>query len=283
MWGCNSVFYYPDRTIRGTPEEHGLRFEDVFFTTADGVRLHGWFLPSESAVPRGVVLHVHGNAANVTGHYDFVRWLPAEGYHVLTFDYRGYGRSEGRVTREGTISDALAALDYLLSRTDCRDLPIVLFGQSIGGCIASVVAAQRKAQIAALVLDSAFTGYREVVRHHVTHQPLLFVIGWWFPWVVPMGLDAIDHIAKVSPVPVLIVHGKQDRIVPWKMAEELFKAAGEPKQIWLTDDTDHMQVWDVHPDEAQRRFLDFVASAASTNRGRSLRSAALNGGDSFGQ
>jgi alpha-beta hydrolase superfamily lysophospholipase len=262
MWGCNSVFYYPDRKIRGTPDEHGLKFEDVHFTTADGVRLHGWFLPAEAAA-KGVVLHVHGNAANITGHYEFVRWLPAASYHVLTFDYRGYGRSEGHVSREGTVEDGLAALDYLRSRPECRDLPLTVFGQSIGGSISTIVVARRKEHVAALVLDSSFTRYRDIVRYHVNRQPALFVIGWWFPWMIPEGLDCLDHIRGVAPVPVLNMHGKQDRIVPWKMATELHEAAGEPKQLWLTDDTDHMQVWDVHTEEAQQRFLEFVSPLRS--------------------
>lgn len=121
MFGCERVFYYPDQRDRGSPSDDGLAFEDVHFTTSDGLRLHGWFLPAQPGKipsPRGTVLHLHGNAANITGHFPFVSWMPAAGFNVLTIDYRGYGRSEGTVSREGTIRDARAALDYLRGRAD---------------------------------------------------------------------------------------------------------------------------------------------------------------------
>ncbi|HUN82536.1 MAG TPA: alpha/beta hydrolase, partial [Phycisphaerae bacterium] len=97
MLGCDRVFYYPDRRVHGDPAEHGLKYEDVYFAAPDGVRLHGWFFPATKPAT-GTVLHIHGNAANVSAHYEFIRWLPAAGYNVLTFDYRGYGQSGGHVT-----------------------------------------------------------------------------------------------------------------------------------------------------------------------------------------
>jgi len=261
MPGCDRVFYYPDRIARGTPADNGLSFEDVWFSSDDGVRLHGWFLPAAGGSARGTVLHLHGNAGNITGHYEFIRWLPAAGFNVLTFDYRGYGRSSGRVTREGTVRDALAALDYLRGRADIDAGRICLFGQSVGGAVAAVVTARRKAEVRCVVIDSAFTSYRRIVRHHVRSQPLLLVLGWWFPRTIHDGLDAIDAVAEIAPVPVLFMHGEQDRIVPAVMSRELYQAAREPRQLWLIEGMDHTEVWWARPREAQQRVGGFLTRA----------------------
>jgi len=256
------VFYYPDKKDRGSPADHSLPYEDVYFSGDNGERLHGWFLhAAASEAPRATVLHLHGNAGNITGHYEFIHWLPRAGYNVLTFDYQGYGRSDGRVTREGTICDALAALDHLRCRPDVDRKRIVIFGQSIGGTVAAVVAAQRREQIRAVVIDSAFSGYRAIARYHVMRNPVFTVLAWWFPFGVSVGLDAIDSIGGISPVPALFMHGKADRIVPWKMSQELYDAAGEPKDLWLIDGMDHTEVWEADPESAQRRLLDFYERA----------------------
>lgn len=265
MFGCNHVFYYPDAEIRGTPRDQNLAYEDVNFAAADGTKLHGWFLPAKSSPAVATVLHLHGNAGNITGHYRFIDWMPARGLNVLTFDYRGYGRSEGFVTREGTLADGLAALDYLRSRKDVDATRIVLFGQSLGGAVGAEIAAQRRGQLRAIVIDSAFSSYREIASHHVHAKPLLAVMGWWFPFMVPIGLDPIDAVAKISPTPLLIMHGKNDAVVPWTMSNDLFRAARDPKQIWIADGMDHTQVWANQKDEARRRLMEFLDSSLSAS------------------
>ncbi len=260
MLGCNHVFYYPDRRDRGSPADHAMRYEDVFFKTTDGVRLHGWFLSARGNA-MGTVLHVHGNAANITGHLDFVRWLPDTGYNVLTFDYRGYGRSEGRISREGSLLDASAALEFLHAREDLDASRIVVFGQSIGGAISIAMLADRPGQVRAIAIDSSFTNYRDIVSYHIRHNPALLVLAWWFPWTIPPGHDPIDTIARLSPTPILLMHGRADRIAPFQMAQRLYDAAGEPRDLWLIDDMDHMQVWFERPEEARRKLLDFYGRA----------------------
>jgi fermentation-respiration switch protein FrsA (DUF1100 family) len=264
MLGCDHVFYYPDQRDRGSPADHALSFEDVSFQSEDGVCLHGWFVPAVGGRARGTVLHMHGNAANITGHFDFVHWLPQDGYNVFTFDYRGYGRSEGRISREGSLRDAAAALDYLRARSDVDAKRIVMFGQSIGGAIAIVTAAERPGQIQALAVDSTFTAYREIATYHVRHNPALLVLAWWLPWLIPQGHDPIACIGRLAPTPVLFMHGKQDRVAPLQMSQRLYDAAGQHKELWLIDDMDHMQVWIERPEESRRRLLDFYARALTS-------------------
>lgn len=268
---CDRVLYLPDRENRGTPADEDLPYEDVFVATADGSKLHGWFLPATGPKARGTVLHLHGNAANITGHYKAACWLPASGYHLLTFDYRDYGRSEGRVTRAATIEDAAAALDYLRGRGDVENDRIFVFGQSLGGAVSIVLAARRRGQISGLVVDGAFSSYREIIRHHVMRNPLLLVLAWWFPYFVRRDFDAIDCVDRISPAPILFMHGTADRVVPARMSQALYDKARPPKELWLIEGVDHYAVWEEQPEAARRRVLDFFDRAT-----RSIRESHTN-------
>jgi alpha-beta hydrolase superfamily lysophospholipase len=126
---ADKAFYYPTSKHYDHPLDYDLAFEDVFFPSSEGVTLHGWFFPVTDAV--GTVLHAHGNAGNISGHFPFVGWLPARGWNVLCFDYRGYGRSTGRITRPGMVDDVRAAASYVHGRADVASNRVVLFGQSI--------------------------------------------------------------------------------------------------------------------------------------------------------
>lgn len=258
--GVDRVFFHPDDGDRGSPADEGLDYEDVHFTASDGSRLHGWFLPAVGQPARGTVLHLHGNAANITGHYAFIKSLPARGFNVLTFDYRGYGRSEGRPTRAGLIEDAAAALNYVRSRADVDAARVFMLGQSIGGAVGVVLASRRRDAFRAVVIDSAFSGYRRIVRHHILRNPLLLVFAWWFPFLISRQFDPINYVSKLAPTPTLFMHGTSDRIVPHAMSKALFDAAAEPKQLWLIPDMDHTEVWWEQEDAAADRVAAFFAA-----------------------
>ncbi|HOA73346.1 MAG TPA: alpha/beta hydrolase [Phycisphaerae bacterium] len=270
---CDGFFYYPNRHVYGKPEQMGLAYERVTFAAKDGPRLDGWFFPaaanadeSPPGPAKGTVLHLHGNAGNMSGHFQHVAWLPAAGWNVLCFDYRGYGRSEGTVTREGTLRDAHAALDYLLARPDVDDHSIVAFGQSLGGAIGIVLAAERQ-EIRALATDGAFDSYRRIASCHIHRNPLLLCIAWWVPSVLMSnGHDPINAIGRIAPRPVLIIHGTADNIVPVEMAERLFHAAGEPRDLWLVDGADHYAPLREHGDEGRARLLAFFEKAVQGER-----------------
>lgn len=256
MRGCDRLFYHPTRREYDRPERLNLTYESVSFLTADGLQLHAWFFPAVGPAV-GTVLHVHGNAGNVTAHFHQIRWLPDTGWNVLCFDYRGYGRSEGKVTRAGTIADAHAALDYLLTRPDVDKDRIVAFGQSLGGAVGIVLAAERQ-ELRGLAVDGAFHHYRDIARWHIRRNPVLLLAAWWLPSLLMKdSYDAIDFVAKVSPRPLLILHGAADSIVPAHMAEKLYAAAREPKELWLVDGADHYQALDKLGDVTRPRLNAF--------------------------
>lgn len=266
MWGCDRVFYYPDARIRGTPADYDLAYEDVHFEAADGVRLNGWFLPAKSGDVRGTVIHVHGNAVNMTGHYECMRWLPDEGYNLFVFDYRGYGKSGGAISRQGSILDTEAALDFVRGRSEVDAERVFMIGQSLGGAVAIVTAARRPGQIRGLVVEGAFTRYRDIARYHVGANALTMVLAWWYPMLLGDQFDPIESVALVAPTPVLIMHGAMDRVVPARMGRELFDAAKEPKEIWISEGMDHYQVWEDRAEEARWRVLTFFVNADGSQK-----------------
>src|SRR3990167_6028949 len=160
--GCaEAYFFHPDQRLYTTPKQLGVSVQDVFF--GDESRLHGWWMPAVGT-PRATLVHAHGNAANLSNHAPLVAWLPAAGVNVLSFDYRGFGRSEGSPTLDGVVADTRAALAQA-RRQQVRPLPLVLLGQSLGGATAVRALAEEPGDdVKLLILDSAFSSYRGIAR-----------------------------------------------------------------------------------------------------------------------
>ncbi len=231
--GCMEwQFYQPE--AGPTPLPAGFAgAEAVAFASADGTRLHGWFLPAqtpESGSPGGdarapTVLHVHGNAGNITSHLGFSERLPGAGFNVFIFDYRGYGESEGTARkRDDLIADTAAALDALLARPDVDPARIGMLAVSLGGGIGLSVMADRP-EIAAAVVESTFASWREVAADAVAAGDRPGPVARFLA-----GLFIRDHrrpdeaIARIDR-PILIVHGDADRIVPVHHGRALAAAA----------------------------------------------------------
>lgn len=258
--GFDSCFYYPDDRVYLRPEELRLAYEPVRFSTRDGLTLAGWFFPAE-ATPRGTVVHFHGNAANISNHLPLVEWLPRRGFHLLMFDYRGYGESEGRVTRAGTILDGHAALDYALRRTETRGLPLFVYGQSLGGAVAVVVAAERP-EVRAVVAETTFGGYREIAAAHARR---MFLFDWLARLIVRLtissGHDPLEVVGRLAPRPLLVIAADRDHLCFPHLGRQLYEAAKEPKEFWLAERATHMGVLDEYPLELPQRLVDFFTRA----------------------
>ncbi len=263
--GLDGKFYYPSKVQYAHPDELRLAYEDVHFKTSDGLMLHGWFLPARTE-PRGFVVHFHGNAANVSAHLGLVEWLPDAGYHVLMFDYRGYGESEGRVTRAGTIRDGHAAIDYALTRPEARDIPLFVYGQSLGGAVGVAVAAERE-EVAAVVAESTFSDYRRIAARHAQR---IFFSKWLSRGLAGLaisdGYDPIDFVTKIAPRPIFIIAAEDDEICFADLAQELYDAASEPKEWWLVPQAEHLGILFGAREELIHRITTFFATAVEGNR-----------------
>jgi fermentation-respiration switch protein FrsA (DUF1100 family) len=220
------LLFFPAKYPEGDWQPAGLRFSDVWFTAADGVRIHGWFCPNEN--PRATVLYVHGNAGNITHRAEVMRLLQRRlRVSALIFDYRGYGRSEGVPTVEGILSDTRAARTFLAQSAGIKESDVVLIGNSLGGAVAVQLAAEHRPR--ALVLENTFSSLRDIASHH---YPAL-------AWLVSAKkLNSAEQIARYKG-PLLQCHGDADRTIPFVLGEKLFAAANEPKQFVRISNGDH--------------------------------------------
>ncbi|MBN2255888.1 MAG: alpha/beta hydrolase [Deltaproteobacteria bacterium] len=210
--------FFPERHIAATPENIGLKYEEVAFPTADGKILSGWFIPADK--PRGFLLFCHGNAGNISHRLDSLMLFHHLGLSTLIFDYRGYGRSQGRISEEGTYADAEAAWNYLVKVRDVAHCDIIIFGRSLGGAVASMLARHHKPKC--LILESTFTSIPDIAARLYPFLPVRILMRFTYP--------VIDNIRNVK-CPVLIVHSRDDDIIPFDHGRRLFDEAHEPKEF----------------------------------------------------
>ena len=227
-------FYYPDDEFYDSPYSRGMTFEDVVFRSADDTLLSGWFIHAKDTnSPRnakGTVIHMHGNAQNMTAHWQLAEWLPLRGYNLFTFDYRGFGQSEGVPEPKGVFEDAVAALDYVRSRTDTDTKRIFVFGQSLGGMLAIAAVSAAPAGVRAVVAESPVHSY-SMAAHH-----------WRMNLRQPIEdtYCAGGRVAQLSPVPLLLLHGTRDPVVNYSHSLQLLKEANEPKRLVTIEGGTHI-------------------------------------------
>jgi fermentation-respiration switch protein FrsA (DUF1100 family) len=208
----------PSREVEVSPGEVGLPYESVKLVTSDNVQLDGWFIPAPQA--RGVVLFCHGNAGNISHRLDSLLLFNKLGLSTLIFDYRGYGRSQGKPSEQGTYQDAEAAWQHLTQERGVPPQQIILFGRSLGAAVAAHLATIHTA--GALIIESCFTSVPDIAAD-------------LYPFLPARLLSRLDYNAKAKlenvGCPVLIVHSPNDEIIPYKHGRALYAAAKEPKRF----------------------------------------------------
>ena len=210
--------YFPLRALDATPAARGMAYRDVYFDTADDVRLHGWFVPADA--PRGALLFFHGNAGNISHRLESIQFFRELGLSVFIVDYRGYGLSEGHPDEPGTYRDAEAAWRHLREAEGLAARDIVLFGRSLGAAVAAWLAAREAP--GAVILESAFTSAPDLAAELYRWLPIRRLLRFEY-----------DTRAAVRAIraPLLIAHSRDDEIVPFHHAERLLEAANEPKAL----------------------------------------------------
>lgn len=258
--GCgDDAFYRPDHFPYATPAHFHQKYENVYFNSRDGTRLHGWFVPAQGK-SRATIVYFQGNTKNMSAQYELVDWLPSAGYNVFTFDYRGYGKSQGKPSRQGVHDDALAALDYVAARKDTGTRNLVILGQSLGGAVGIVAAAERKQDIRAVIIDSAFSSYRRIAHDRAAQVPLLGpLVEALFK---PNGeYDPLDYIGRISPVPIMFLHGTDDHVIPFAHSQQLYAKAGSPKELVLLKGGHHLEAFSRFLDKTRPLVLRFLDAA----------------------
>lgn len=251
-----SMLYHPSPLSGDHPSKWGLPCESLNITTGDGESLGAWWCPQDDPA-NPALLFFHGNAGTRADRLHNVQGLWRAGWSVLIFDYRGYGDSTGRPSEPGLIRDGLAAYDWLRGRVAKQ--PIVLFGRSLGGAVAAQTALQRSA--AGLILESAFTSVPDMARLTL---PL--------PGVGRLVRTRFDNLAAVSriEIPLMIIHGTADELIPFTMGEALNKAAASPaKQFHAVAGGSHNDTYVVAGDayyQWHRQFMALIKTRAASGQ-----------------
>ena len=219
---------YPDGIYQNSHTLPNVR--DCWIKTEDGVTLHGWFAPADS--PIATLVMSHGNAGNLSHRLYLLRALQRTGFNVLIYDYRGYGRSEGSPDEAGIYADGRAAFDYALTQPGIDARRLILWGTSLGGAVAVDVATHRPA--AGLILEATFSSAKDVARVAYPFLPVHFFIR--------TELNSVEKIKGVR-IPLLVLHGNHDSIIPIGLGRRLYEAANAPKQFHTIEGADHNDTW----------------------------------------
>lgn len=226
-----AVVFHPEKYPAGGDWRLPLGAEDAWFQTADGIRLHGWLVNSRTKPATATVIYFHGNGGNISN----VGWIgeqfAARGFDCLLVDYRGYGKSDGRVTDErGVYRDADAAYDFLVKECGVNPTRLVLYGQSLGTTAAVDLAARKKC--GALILESGLSSAADMTAN---------ILPWLPRWLYVLGQNRFESARKLSQVhcPVLITHGEPDLTIPTAQGRTLYAAANEPKRLLIFPGAGH--------------------------------------------
>lgn len=236
----------PGRELDATPRRIGLDYVDVKIETVDGIWLHGWYVFAKH--PRGVVLFLHGNAGNISHRLDSVAIFNALELDTFIIDYRGYGRSEGKPSEHGTYRDAEAAWQYLVDDRGEAPARIFIFGRSIGGAVAAWLAS--KHEHAGVIIESSFTSAVQMASQLYPFMPVR--------WLVRLQYPVVDYLANAKS-PVLVVHSRDDEIIPFAMGEALYDVAPTPK-AFLELAGDHNSGFLMDRDRYREGLARFVAA-----------------------
>jgi fermentation-respiration switch protein FrsA (DUF1100 family) len=245
----NFFIFFPQKAFDFEPESFGLAYRDATFTAEDGKTLHGWFFPGEKDHP--VILHFHGNAGNISHRLDLIRHLLHKRLQVFIFDYRGFGKSEGRPSEQGLYRDGVAAYDHLVQKEGILPGKIVLHGHSIGAAVAVEVALNRS--VKSVILESAFTSTRDMAKT----MPLFIL----FSPLLPANYNNLEKVPRLH-IPKLIIHGDSDEIVPFSMGERLFDSMAEPRQFLRLEGAGHNDTYVVGGEP----YLDSIEKFAEDSK-----------------
>ncbi|MDA1297645.1 MAG: alpha/beta hydrolase [Chloroflexi bacterium] len=235
-----SLAYFPELTLKGTPEHVGLRYEELWLKTEDGNRVHAWWIPgpngpngglgSGEPAARPTWVYLHGSGGNISARLDGYRAIHQRtGANILAVDYRGFGLSPGRPSESATYTDARAAVVEAVRRNrsqQCEPGPLVFLGVSMGAAIATKIAEDMRPD--ALLLESPPSSFPDLAPVQYPWTKILPL-----SWLMQIRYETRSHIARLANVPLLVMHGDQDDIVPLKYVQMVYDSANDPKRLFV--------------------------------------------------
>lgn len=219
----DKMVYLPSKEMTASPADIRMAFKEVILTTSDDVKLYSWLAGEETGHgSRGVILFCHGNAGNISHRLESMSIFYRLGLNIFIFDYRGYGKSEGEPSEQGTYRDIEAAWKYLTETEGIAPERIILFGRSLGGPIASYLAAKEDINARALILESTFTSVPDLGQQTYPIFPVRLISHYSY--------NTLEYLRKVK-IPVLVIHSPNDEMIPYKHGVALYEAAQDPRRF----------------------------------------------------
>ncbi len=214
----SKLIYFPFKGIVCTPNDIRMEYEDVTMKTPDGLNLNAWFIPAKS--PTGTVLFCHGNGGNISYSLDVVETLTRLNLNVLLFDYRGYGKSEGNPTENGTYTDAETAYQWLVKDKNIPEKDIIIMGRSLGAAIAANLAKNHNPRL--LILESGFSSTPDLAAKQYPIFPVRLLCRYKY--------KTAEYVKDIR-CPLLVIHSTEDEIIPYSNGKKIFTSAKEPKEF----------------------------------------------------
>ena len=214
--------YMPTRELMATPMDIGLKYEEVILNTVDDERIHAWFIPANpfEKTADKTILFMHGNAGNISHRLETIQVFHKLGFNFFIFDYRGFGESTGSPGEKGTYLDANAAWEYLLQEKNLKPDQIILHGRSLGGGVAAELA--KNESPAMLILESTFISMPEVSKIHYPFMPTNLIVKHKY--------KTFNKLKSIK-CPILVIHSRDDEVIPFTHAEMNFENANNPKKF----------------------------------------------------
>ncbi len=276
--GCSSLLYYPTKGQYYNPGSFGLLAEDIFFSTSEQTKIHAWlFRSSASGSSKGTVVFFHGNAENLTSHFVALSWLPKQGYNFLIFDYPGYNLSEGEPTPRSTVEAGVAAVEWVNTHLESEKESkrnVFTYGHSLGGIVSLRVVIELKKkykthQVQGLIVDGTFQSYKRASQTVMAKH--------WLTWLFqPLGYFLLSdewapkELDLLSPLPVLVLHGEKDKVIDFKLGQELFASLIEPKEFYPVANGHHGDLFFVDEGQHRQKMLDFLSVHLASDKGKTL-------------
>lgn len=261
IYDCSAEHY----VFCGEPSEQGIKFENINYQSRDGLTLPGWYMSAGELHNDKAILLVHGRGADRTEGMRYANVLLSAGYNVLAIDMRHPRQDPSIISTMGYYekNDVLGGLDYLEKTKGIKSIGVM--GFSMGAAIGMTVMAQ-DTRVKVGVFSGGYANAMDVLAEQgkrfygVPRYPLMPVVETLFSWRGHVDIDEINpekYITQISPRPVYIMHGTEDKTVDFQHGVRLFEAAGEPKKFWRAEGGAHTRLWQLDQQKAERSVVDF--------------------------
>lgn len=241
------MLYHPSNHVFTVPTQFGQAPQELWLASTDNTQIHGlYFTIPKAQKPQALIVYFHGNGGNLTGYYPSMLWVLAQRTNFLVFDYHGYGQTEGHPSPENTVEDGKTALRWASARAKELHVPLIVFGQSLGGAISlrTLLDLQKEnIKADALIIDSSFLSYKQVAQRVLSHSWITWPVQWLTYLLLSDHYAPGDAIKSLYPLPILVIHGTADATVDYDLGQDLFAKANEPKEFLKIPDGKHIDVF----------------------------------------